>query len=413
MKAIKVVWPEKYKCAAALYRDWETAHIKTNVSNWRHAFSTNPNKFAHSRIEASERNLSEQKRQRYPILDLVRFGAALLVATYHWGLEVGGGYSPIYRIPVLGHLVRAGNIGVPIFFVISGYVILETAWRKDAFDFLIARFIRLFPGLLICMTLVLVIGPIFVRPYATPLKSYLNSIFLTFTLTHTEPLATQLWTLVVEVQFYGAIFFLLLILKRGFRSVPLLVFLLTAWQLLLIYIPNRFTHHLTLGSPDFLFGLGISINLLLKSHKKSYMLMTSLLAFYFLIRALDNYKSNITVYFFFLGTVIAIALSSFIKFAGLPAKVCELLGLSSYLIYLLHEQLGMALLNELRKHFTRNIYILVVSDIACLTILSIFISLFFEKRLQNWTKTWLVSLRKNTPKVRDRFTPNCFRFRSS
>ena len=91
---------------------------------------------------------TKSKRQRYPLLDLVRYIAALLVATFHWSLESGGAYSSVYKIPIIGNLVRNGAIGVPIFFVISGYVILETAWSKNALDFVIARFTRLFPSLL-------------------------------------------------------------------------------------------------------------------------------------------------------------------------------------------------------------------------------------------------------------------------
>lgn len=297
---------------------------------------------------ASEKTPTTNQRTRYPLLDLVRYIAALLVATLHWSLESGGAYSSIYKIPILGNLIRNGAIGVPIFFVISGYVILETAWRKNAMDFIVARFIRLFPGLLICMALVLVIGSKYISQYTTPFRSYVNSIFLTYTLTHTAPLASQLWTLVVEVKFYLAIAILLLLLNKRFRSVPLLVAIIVCWQLFMVTAPESLTHHLSLGAADYLFGLGVSISLLLKSRGNGRKLLScGVIAVYFLLHVLSDYTSNATLYIFFLLTIIAIGVSSLKMFQKLPKRLFELLGLASYLIYLLHEQVGIAFLDEM------------------------------------------------------------------
>jgi peptidoglycan/LPS O-acetylase OafA/YrhL len=349
-------------------------------------------------VNSSLAKEADIKRQRYPLLDLVRYIAALLVATLHWSLESGGAYSSVYKIPILGNLIRNGAIGVPIFFIISGYVILETAWRKNAFDFIVARFTRLFPGLLICMALVLVVGSKYVAHYATPFKSYVNSIFLTYTLTHTAPLASQLWTLVVEVKFYLAIALLLLILDKRFRSVPLLVAIITCWQLVMVIAPETLTKHLSLGTADYLFGLGVSISLFLKSRgNRRNQYSTGILVIYFSYYVLKDYTSDRTLFIFLTLTIVAIGVSSISTFLKLPSRLFELLGLASYLIYLLHEQLGIAFINEMRIHVTGNVYLLFLSDIIFLTILSILISTLLEKRLQRLIKRWAARIPRKFP----------------
>jgi len=341
--------------------------------------------------ELAESNIHRGKRQRYPLLDFVRYIAALLVANLHWSLKFSDAYSPLLGIPVIGNLIRNGAIGVPIFFIISGYVILETAWRKNSIDFIVGRFTRLFPGLLICMTLVLAMELKFNDTYfPTPIKSWFNSIFLTYTLTNTKPLAAQLWTLVVEVKFYILIALLLLLLGNKFRSVPLQVSLITVWQLFLVFAPfDALKQYISLGTADFLFGLGVSISMLLMSRSsRRNTLLTFPLAIYFLIRVLSDYRTNHTLLIFFFCTIVAISVSSFGIFGKLPVRFFQYLGQASYLIYLLHVQFGQGFLTIMLKYSNINIYFLVILDIIFITCLSIFIAIFVESKIQNWIRTF-------------------------
>ena len=92
------------------------------------------------------------RSKRIATIDLLRFLAALMVATYHWSLEIGiERAQQIYDIPIIGGLIQDGAFGVPIFFIISGFVIIGAAQRYNSVEFIFARFNRLFPGLLICM----------------------------------------------------------------------------------------------------------------------------------------------------------------------------------------------------------------------------------------------------------------------
>jgi peptidoglycan/LPS O-acetylase OafA/YrhL len=74
---------------------------------------------------------------RYYEIDLLRFLAAAAVVLYHWAYR---GYhernlSPV-DYPVLGQVCKYGYLGVELFFLISGYVILHSAQGKTLGQFL-------------------------------------------------------------------------------------------------------------------------------------------------------------------------------------------------------------------------------------------------------------------------------------
>src|SRR6185295_17219947 len=56
-------------------------------------------------------------------------------------------------LPWLTPVAKYGFLGVPVFFVISGFVIAYSAEGRTATGFAIARFARIYPGFLFCMTL--------------------------------------------------------------------------------------------------------------------------------------------------------------------------------------------------------------------------------------------------------------------
>ena len=341
---------------------------------------------------------------RYPLLDLIRYFAAIQIALYHWGLEVGErGFSTAYEIPVIGDLIRHGNLGVDIFFLISGFVIIETAQKKDSLDFLIARFIRLFPGLVISMTIVGVVGSHFIRPYNTPLKSYINSIFLTFQATAVEPLATQLWTLIYEVKFYGAITLLLLFFPKAFRSINRILLILLLWQIT-FFLSNKLgfidkdfiNQYLGLDRYGVLFACGICLNLLSKIQYQKISTRYALLGafLYFLESSAAQYQDTIQNGIIMGVFCLLIGLSPKINFGRRLSNSAKWLGASSYLIYLLHEQLGMATLNLIQAHAPGGLVFTLISAIGLLTVFAVVLSKYVENPIQNLMKMRLRDLIK-------------------
>jgi peptidoglycan/LPS O-acetylase OafA/YrhL len=335
--------------------------------------------------------------QRFALIDLLRYFAAMMVAIMHWGLELGPErMQGVYDLPVIGFLIKNGGLGVDIFFLISGYVILETAMRKDSLDFLVARFIRLFPGLFISMTIVALVIPKIVGDYQFSVASYLHSIFLTYQASNVPPMASQLWTLIFEIKFYGAVALVLLIFPKTFKSVKGVLILLLIWQLLVgIFLALNssssasFSHYLNLGKSGTLFAFGICLNLLSKNLKE----ISFRRAAVFGVTMYFGYQMFSGSFYGFRSAVL-IAFSSFlifiarhVEFSRKFSKFLQLLGLSSYLIYLLHEHLGTFFVMLFQANVSNNLLVLIVFSSLFITLSSLFIAYFVEKPIQELMKS--------------------------
>ena len=102
------------------------------------------------------------KPVRYHEIGLLRFVAAFGVLLYQY---VFRGYhhdhlSPV-DYPLLGSIFQYGYLGVELFFIISGYVVLLSAYHKNVREFFLSRVIRLYPAFWIACTLCFIITYLF------------------------------------------------------------------------------------------------------------------------------------------------------------------------------------------------------------------------------------------------------------
>jgi peptidoglycan/LPS O-acetylase OafA/YrhL len=100
------------------------------------------------------------RSQRYPLFDVVRLLAALMVIFSHAFTTTGTHEPHPIRFGTLG--VTWGHIGVAIFFVTSGFLVTESWWRRPgAGGFLRKRVLRIWPAFLVVIAVsVFVVGPI-------------------------------------------------------------------------------------------------------------------------------------------------------------------------------------------------------------------------------------------------------------
>ncbi|WP_051712380.1 acyltransferase family protein [Spirillospora albida] len=100
-------------------------------------------------------------RVRLREVDLLRFLAALAVVLYHYTGTRGGPWDGEKAREVfspLSKLTQFGYLGVELFFLISGFVILMSVWGRTMAEFTVSRIVRLYPAYWVA---VLMIGAIY------------------------------------------------------------------------------------------------------------------------------------------------------------------------------------------------------------------------------------------------------------
>ena len=151
------------------------------------------------------------------LLDSFRFLAIMAVMSVHLTIRWATPFYPVDVYPY-GHffsrLFAYGGMGVHFFFIISGFVIAYTLERtSDPMVFLVNRFIRLFPPILLCTFVTFVVGATLDTRHYFPFSYDMHNLLPSLTFTNPalwsaifhRPfgyISASYWSLWVEVQFY-------------------------------------------------------------------------------------------------------------------------------------------------------------------------------------------------------------------
>ncbi|WP_423463207.1 acyltransferase family protein [Promicromonospora sp. MS192] len=161
------------------------------------------------------------KRARMGVLDGLRFLAAAAVMLFHYTAlgNPSWGVPPTQVFPGLSDLTAFGAFGVDLFFVISGFVILLTAWGRDVRSYAISRITRLYPAywvaVLLTGFLLLVLWPDRRDDVElTTVGVNLTMLQSAFGMPHVDGVY---WTLWVELRFYVLVGVLLVVGLTGAR----------------------------------------------------------------------------------------------------------------------------------------------------------------------------------------------------
>jgi peptidoglycan/LPS O-acetylase OafA/YrhL len=177
-----------------------------------------------------------QKPVRFYELDLFRFLAALAVVCNHylWRLHAGDEHISAVSFPQAAEIAKYGLLGVELFFIISGYVVLMSAQGKTVKQFFLSRVIRLYPAFWVACTLSFVAMRLFGPPPSHPSYSWFGRTVGDYAVNMTMlqgfvgrlPIDGVYWTLTVEIGFY-----LIIAILIGWKLLPHLKVIFLFWLL--------------------------------------------------------------------------------------------------------------------------------------------------------------------------------------
>lgn len=361
---------------------------------------------------------------RLKYLDAYRGLAILLVVLFHaytrWPEIVP--YGDQYAFPFF----KIGWVGVRLFFLISGFVILMTLERSTHFkDYLVRRWLRLFPAMLICSLLVFFSASFFFeRPSGQPTFSSLLP-GLTFTdielwrLLFGFPennLEGTFWSLYVEFKFY--LFAALFYFWKGthFLISALVTVFVSAIAITIINhnFPNEYSaliDKLVYISSFRYFGwfaAGASFYLFSKSmykdgddekeienskeYKWLYIGLLIAIASSLSVKEFDLKPAFVatSMSLFFALSVLSTRLQTF-----LSNRIFLFFGFISYPFYLIHENTLISMIIKIHQaDIGIPLFLLPVIPIIILSVLAWFISKYMEKYLKGLIIRWYFVLKR-------------------
>ena len=281
-------------------------------------------------------------------LDALRGLAALAVVAFHYTTFYG---QQVGHVTPLPFGFPAGNYGVHLFFLISGFVIFMTLERtRTAMDFVVSRFSRLFPGywaaIAVTAAVVYAIG---MPGQRLPLRDLALNFTMVQQVLGAEHLDGSYWTLQVELFFYAQ-----MLLWFVLGGLPRMRWIIVAWLLLAVAYGESMQHHLHFSYTVrelFIvrhipfFAMGVVFYQLYRGSERP-LLDVALIGLCLLAVAIA-----LPPVFVVVGLVCCAIFGLFLAGAlrWLATPAFAFLGTLSYSIYLLHQAIGFALIHRLEE----------------------------------------------------------------
>jgi peptidoglycan/LPS O-acetylase OafA/YrhL len=352
---------------------------------------------------------------RFYEIDLLRFLAALSVVIFHFTYRgyAADNYSPIPFLE-MGCVTRYGYLGVELFFIISGYVVLRSAQGKTVRQFFLSRITRLYPAFWVACTLTFMVERIWGKVSGdTHMSDNLHSSFgqyaYNLTMLHEFFGVTALdgayWSLTLEITFYFLISLLI-----SYNLLRHIEWVLAGWLAYAAWVgpvrSDTMFFHLFFPHYAMYFAAGMLFYLLQYPSKKTFFRYCLLFACYALaVRASifrayelsnifhDDISRKIVVivitFFFIIIYLISSRKLNLSRFTWLSS-----LGALTYPLYLIHSDIAYVVFH--RFGATVNKYILLISLIASMLIIAYAIHRYVEKRFSRSIgeviNSWMVRL---------------------
>ncbi|MEO5909933.1 MAG: acyltransferase [Pelobium sp.] len=326
------------------------------------------------------------EKKRYLELDVLRGLAAISVVLFHYTY----GYYYVDKSNLAnpsGFLFTYGRMGVQLFFMISGFVILMTLYKaKNLREFIISRFSRLYPTYWACIILAVLFYYILNVPFQKDMYSW-GQIVINFTMIQklfkVKDLDGAYWTLFIELVFYFWMGFIYKVnqLKNIFWIAIFWNVLAILFAVIAIPMGQYFELLLILKfAPFFIGGIGFFLLLKNKDSLKIHFLIlfsfsTSILL---VIKNPLGFDINEAI---IIGVLFSVMyLFVYEKLLFMVWKPLLFLGGISYPLYLIHENIGFGIIYWLSRSLNQISYILIT--IILIGFIAFLISKYIEKPSQ-------------------------------
>ncbi|WP_367323091.1 acyltransferase family protein [Streptomyces sp. HUAS ZL42] len=347
---------------------------------------------------------AKARGSRLYALDALRVIAALSVLMFHFtgvdaATKANWGINPKALFPSIFPYTSYGSYGVQLFFIISGFVICLSAWDRTPGQFVQARFLRLFPAYWFSVVVAVLVWrglPDGARKAPSFSESLTNLTMFQVPLS-ARHLVGAYWTLWVELTFY---LIFLVVLWKGLNYTRVSVFC-WLWLLASILVQQNEVPLLGVFAQPLntaLFVSGIAMYLMYRFGPDlklwgllgaSWLVMQS-----DLVQHADHLRHDkgmdrdpyvalalVTVFYLL---VLAVALH---KLDRIGWKWLSTAGALVYPLYLLHEELGWAMIRTLYGHL--GAWATLGITTAALLLLSWLVHRFVEKPSQRWLRNAL------------------------
>ena len=331
-------------------------------------------------------------------IDLLRFLAALAVVFFHLSFR---GYTAdamtVMPYPALSSVSKYGYLGVEIFFMISGFVILMTAANGSLRDFAISRVVRLYPAFWACCTITfLVTIAIGGSRHTATIGQYLVNMTMLSGFVGVPSIDGAYWSLYVEIKFYALVALVLVAGKIHKSQMFIAVWLVASIALAALQImappalPLTVLRYFLITDYSAFFIAGATYFLIwsegLSPARVAIIIAAWLLAMFNSISALppfeDHYNTSMSAYIVagIITGFFAVMMLVSLRLTGFFGRSRWLLaGAITYPLYLLHQHIGYMIFNI--AYPIVNVHVIFWGTIFALIVFSYAVHFFIEKRL--------------------------------
>jgi peptidoglycan/LPS O-acetylase OafA/YrhL len=302
-------------------------------------------------------------------VDALRIFAAVAVMLYHYGFANFAAHYTDVEYRGLGVVTRYGYLGVDLFFVISGFVVLLSALGRRPEQFVISRIVRLYPAYWVAVTITsLVLVFLSAGEWPVTAVQYLANMTMFNALPNIPNIDVVYWTLWVELRFYAVILVLTFVgITRGRVLAVLWGWLAAAFLLAAGILPSSVQNLAGLVvQPEWAhyFIAGMAMCLIYRFGLSLQPVLIILIAFGravpvaidFARRVSERYQEHIHP-----AAVVVVISIVFVAMTLVALRVTRrigrpwfvVLGALTYPLYLVHDRVGIVLFDRLDDYLNR------------------------------------------------------------